>query len=335
MVYDAIIAGASFAGLAVARELDGKVLLIDRKEPGTGQTSACATPLRLAEEYGGKRSVVQKFGRFALHVGDSTSVFGVSEKWCTADYGKFCSGMLKKCGADFEKAHVKGVRGDSVVTGRGSFRSKCIVDCTGWGASLASSLKGGYVRKTEMALNIETSVPHTDDALRFYYEKGIMPHGLGWIFPAGGVSRVGFGSYRGGDAMRALERFLAKLGMQMDEVHGNFTPLHMREPVVGNVFVVGDAAGQALPLVSEGIRPALLFGKRCGTEVQRVMDGDATAAEAREAYGRAVRKNAAYRLLAGMQYGFLRSPASTFLMIRAAVSNSFSKSFLEKKYLGR
>src|SRR6266498_5144291 len=43
--YDAIIVGASFAGLAVARQLRGRVLLLDRNEVGAVQTSACGTPL--------------------------------------------------------------------------------------------------------------------------------------------------------------------------------------------------------------------------------------------------------------------------------------------------
>ncbi len=48
--YDVVIAGASFAGLAVASQLRGcRVLLVDRKPVGTGQTSACGTTLRLME----------------------------------------------------------------------------------------------------------------------------------------------------------------------------------------------------------------------------------------------------------------------------------------------
>jgi glycine/D-amino acid oxidase-like deaminating enzyme len=45
--YDVLICGASFAGLAVARELAGagaRVLMIDRYEVGERQTSACAMP---------------------------------------------------------------------------------------------------------------------------------------------------------------------------------------------------------------------------------------------------------------------------------------------------
>ena len=45
--YDVLICGASFAGLAVARELagsDARVLMIDRYEVGERQTSACGIP---------------------------------------------------------------------------------------------------------------------------------------------------------------------------------------------------------------------------------------------------------------------------------------------------
>ena len=45
--YDVLVCGASFAGLAVARELAGsgaRTLLLDRYEIGERQTSACATP---------------------------------------------------------------------------------------------------------------------------------------------------------------------------------------------------------------------------------------------------------------------------------------------------
>ena len=51
--YDVVVCGASFAGLATARELAGthlkdgrpaRVLLLDRYEIGERQTSACAAP---------------------------------------------------------------------------------------------------------------------------------------------------------------------------------------------------------------------------------------------------------------------------------------------------
>ena len=45
--HDVLICGASFAGLAVARELSGSgadVLVVDRYEIGERQTSACGIP---------------------------------------------------------------------------------------------------------------------------------------------------------------------------------------------------------------------------------------------------------------------------------------------------
>jgi menaquinone-9 beta-reductase len=45
--YDVLVCGASFAGLAVCRELSGsgaRVLMVDRYEVGERQTSACAAP---------------------------------------------------------------------------------------------------------------------------------------------------------------------------------------------------------------------------------------------------------------------------------------------------
>ncbi len=50
--YDIIIAGASFAGLAVASRItDGKVLLIGRKKIGTRQQSACGTTIKMVKEF--------------------------------------------------------------------------------------------------------------------------------------------------------------------------------------------------------------------------------------------------------------------------------------------
>ena len=52
---DVLVCGASFAGLAVARELAGSgadVLLIDRYEIGERATSACAAPLPWLEAMG-------------------------------------------------------------------------------------------------------------------------------------------------------------------------------------------------------------------------------------------------------------------------------------------
>ena len=58
--YDVIIVGGSFGGLAVAGQFESKkVLLLDHKEVGENQTSACGTLLYVPEALGLRESVLQ------------------------------------------------------------------------------------------------------------------------------------------------------------------------------------------------------------------------------------------------------------------------------------
>ena len=53
--FDVLICGASFAGLALARELratGARILVLDRYEIGERQTSACAAPTEWLENLG-------------------------------------------------------------------------------------------------------------------------------------------------------------------------------------------------------------------------------------------------------------------------------------------
>ncbi|HEY6397234.1 MAG TPA: FAD-dependent oxidoreductase, partial [Solirubrobacteraceae bacterium] len=61
---DVLICGASFAGLAVARELAGtgaEVVVIDRYEIGERQTSACGIPTAWLDAMGLRESRQQTF----------------------------------------------------------------------------------------------------------------------------------------------------------------------------------------------------------------------------------------------------------------------------------
>src|SRR5919106_4643634 len=67
---DVLICGASFAGLAVARELratGADVLVIDRYEIGERQTSACAAPTEWLLALGLEDSIRQTFGSLLVH----------------------------------------------------------------------------------------------------------------------------------------------------------------------------------------------------------------------------------------------------------------------------
>jgi 2-polyprenyl-6-methoxyphenol hydroxylase-like FAD-dependent oxidoreductase len=85
--YDVVIAGASFAGLAVANQLkDYRVLLVDRKPVGRGQTSACGTILQVLEYWDVQDAVLQKHDKILLHTArpcSSAKSAGVS---CSASW---------------------------------------------------------------------------------------------------------------------------------------------------------------------------------------------------------------------------------------------------------
>ena len=73
---DVLICGASFAGLAVARELAGSgadVLVVDRYEIGERQTSACAIPTPWLEPMGIRRAVRQELECMSFHTPHGTA----------------------------------------------------------------------------------------------------------------------------------------------------------------------------------------------------------------------------------------------------------------------
>lgn len=310
-MYDAIIVGASFAGLAVARELHGRILLIDRKEIGEEQTSACGTPLRVVQALGLSEAVHQVHPAFYIHGARQTISYDLGDHpFCTFDYRRFCDGLARGSEAKFVKAHVLGLADGAVVTDQGPFRGRCLIDASGWRAILADSLWPGHMQRHRLSFGLETVADRGGEALYFWFDPKAMARGVTWMFPIGGRSRVGIASYRGESRLRAgLFHFLQSLGIEGDSYHGGFFPWRLREPTVGPMFVVGDAAGHCLPVTGEGIRPALYFGTACGRIVQRVIEGELTLSEGLARYRRvALSRRRTYRALEATQEAILTVP---------------------------
>src|ERR1700720_3705279 len=91
---DVLVCGASFAGLAVARELAGsgaRVLLIDRYELGERQTSACAMPTTWMHALALAGSLRQTFGELVVHTRRRTSHWQLPWTFATFDYRELCA----------------------------------------------------------------------------------------------------------------------------------------------------------------------------------------------------------------------------------------------------
>ena len=311
--YDAIVVGASFAGLAVARELRGEVLLLDRYEVGSHQTSACGTPLWVLEQLGVKESVIQVHARAVIHTPTRTVVYDASESpYCTFDYARFCRGLLEQCRVRFLSTAVRGFRAGGVETEDGCFEAPCLIDASGWHRALVGSGGPRGAAPPALTFGLETEADYAGDALYFWIDPAILREGAAWLFPIAGRSRIGLGSYAGASKLRKpLEEFLRGLDVAATRFHGTYFPAGLGAPTVGRVFAVGDSAGHCLPLTGEGIRPAVYFGRTCGELVQSVIDGRLPLDRALRAYrARVFAHRRAYAMLRALQWAVRRMPAT-------------------------
>jgi menaquinone-9 beta-reductase len=283
---DVLVCGASFAGLAVARELaesGARVLVLDRYEIGERQTSACGIPtdwLRAMDLMGSHR---QEFGRLVVHTPHGTARLELPWTFSTFDYPELCALLWEQSDADFETAKVHGRTGDTVHTDRGDLTAPLVVDALGWRRVLG----GGYQPPdAPLSRGLEVHPHGSGDEMEIWIDRRYVPAGYGWSFPAADELRIGVGSFDPRFHVKDTTVLLAE-DLERDAVRyqGNWIPHRLRAAAEDGVFFVGDSAGHCLPLTAEGIRTAFYFGIACGRELRAVVEGRSTAAEALARYG--------------------------------------------------
>jgi flavin-dependent dehydrogenase len=315
---DVLICGASFAGLAVARELAGsgaRTLIVDRYEIGERQTSACAAPTEWLQTMGVAESVRQTFDTLVVHTPHRTARFKLPWTFSTFDYRELCGLLFEQCDAEFETAKVEGTtratssalasnrlpaatprtsdaapasgrarRLVSVITDRGTVSAPLVVDALGWKRVLA----GNAYQPPDAPLSRGLEVhPHgSSDELEIWIDRSYVPAGYSWSFPARDEVRIGVGSF---DPRFHVKEPTVRLAddLERDAVRyqGNWIPHRLRPAVEDGIFFVGDSAGHCLPLTAEGIRTAFYFGIACGRELRRVIAGETTIDDALRTYG--------------------------------------------------
>jgi flavin-dependent dehydrogenase len=287
--YDVIVCGASFAGLAAARELFGtgaRVLVLDRYEIGERQTSACAAPTGWLEALDVGEAIRQTFGELVIHTPHTTARMDLPWTFSTFDYRQLCGLLWDQCDARFETAKVNGSAraGEDMVvnTDRGQLSAPLVVDCLGWRRVL-----GNGIQPPEAPLSRGLEVhPHgANEDLEIWIERGVVPAGYGWSFPAGDELRVGVGSFDPYHHVKEPTIDLAdRLKVDAVRYQGNWIPHRFRDATEGGVFFAGDSAGHCLPLTAEGIRTAFYFAIACGRELRAVIEGRKGRAEALRSY---------------------------------------------------
>lgn len=320
-MFDVVIVGGSFAGLATAMQLRGfRVLVIDQYPIGAHQTSTCGVPLALAHLVGAEAAIFEVHDTAVFHTGGDEIRFTLPTPYVTVDYASFCQAMLGRTDAEVWRARVTGYRDGVVDTTAGPVVGRFVVDAAGW-RSLRGQSVSPDVAMPVAGRGIETELPVRLDVspgLHFFFERRLVGQGYAWIFPCGDRTRIGLGSAAGQPRLRArLAAFVGELGLAVGPTHGGVMPVVRRESVADGVFVVGDAAGQCLPVTAEGIRAAILHGITCGQLLAAALRGAASADEARTRYREHVGKTDRFhRQLLALQAIVHRTPER--LLARAA-----------------
>jgi flavin-dependent dehydrogenase len=286
---DVLICGASFAGLAVARELAGTgadVLVVDRYAIGERATSACAAPTPWLHAMGVERSIRQELPCMGFHTPHGSVRFRLPWSWSSFDYRELCGALWEQADARFEIAKVEHRTDDTVHTDRGTLTAPLIVDALGWRRVLGA---GANVQPPDAmisrGLEVHPHDPRGSD-LDVWIDRAVVRRGYAWSVPAGGERRIGVGSYEPRDHVKEPTKAMAsRLGAEAVRYQGNWFPHALRPAAEDGVFFVGDSAGHCIPLSGEGIRTAFYFGIAAGRELRAVIAGQRRREQALVNYG--------------------------------------------------
>jgi flavin-dependent dehydrogenase len=288
---DVLICGASFAGLAIARELAGcgaRVLMIDRYEIGERQTSACAVPTTWLDALHLHTALRQTFAELLVHTPWKSSRWKLPWTFSTFDYPELCALLWEQARApetEFETATVEGREGFTVHTDRGPLHAPLIVDALGWRRMLSHTI-AIQPPHARLSRGLEVHPQGKGEEMELWIDPRYIRSGYAWSFPAADEVRVGVGSFWPAHHVREpTVRLAGELGLGKSGYQGNWIPHELRPAVEDGLFFVGDSAGHCLPLTAEGIRTALYFGIACGRELRAVIAGAATREQALRRYG--------------------------------------------------
>jgi flavin-dependent dehydrogenase len=269
---DVLICGASFAGLALARELEGAgldVLIVDRYEIGERQTSACAVPKPWLEAMGLMESARQDMPCMAFHTPHGSARMRMGWEWTAFDYRTLCVTLRGDAPVGhFEIAKVEGRTGRTVHTDRGDLSARVIVDALGWRRVLGP---GDNVQPPEAQISRGLEV-HPDGGgvdLDVWIDRSLVRYGYAWSVPAREEQRIGVGSYEPRHHVKEpTQDIAARLDRPAVRYQGNWFPHRLRSAHEDGVYFVGDSAGHCLPLSGEGIRPAFHFARAAAAAIR-------------------------------------------------------------------
>ena len=316
--YDLIVVGAGPAGSSAAYTAakNGIKVALLEKEENVAQTvrTSGVTWIDYAKEFGIPEDCYNPIRTYNFCSPNNTvSITDNKPKAAVLDVRKtyrFLADMAKKNGAEiFVNTNVTNVitENGSIVGVKASssnsemiFHARMLIDASGFQSAVSKSL--GLVKQWErfgVGAEYEAEVENVkSDTWWLMVGQMYSPAGYAWIFPLGkNMVRIGVGVGKPEsdvDPTQRLDELIEKgagpikdLGkITKKEFHYGLIPNEglSRKTVYDNLILVGDTAGMANPLVLEGIRYAIKYGRVAGDVASKAIKSGDTSEKALQYY---------------------------------------------------
>lgn len=340
--YDLVVVGGGPAGLSAAWSAAKKglgVAVIERDDAiGQNVRTSGVTWIKEAKSFGIPSEYYNEIKNYAFY-SPNNYVLKKSETAQAAvlDVRKtyqFLAYQAASAGADIflrtsvtdiiknENGKLSGVKATSLKEDL-IFNSKLVIDASGFYSVVGRA--HGLVqpwKKFGAGAEYEAYVDKIDsDTWYLMVGAQYSPAGYAWIFPLGkNKVRIGVGVGKPNsqaDASKLLIELLEKRPKPLQDL-GKIVPIEFhyglipneglrKSTISDNLIMVGDSAGQANPLVLEGIRYAIEFGRAAGRiGGESIIQGD-TSKESLKSYEETMKKAIASKIAAAVkvQYRWL------------------------------
>ncbi|MCL2031804.1 MAG: NAD(P)/FAD-dependent oxidoreductase [Methanomassiliicoccaceae archaeon] len=162
----------------------------------------------------------------------------------------------------------KKTQGGKALTSSGEIEYDVIIGADGPGSKVAKAF--GLPKNSDPYPAVTAQAKGDFEPYVQMFFGGIAPGAYGWIIPKKGQANVGVGlspKFAPGTVSEHFEKFREKHDFNViTRLEGKYVPSRGMLPglVSGNGMIVGDAAGQVIPVNGGGLPLALIAGKVCG-----------------------------------------------------------------------
>jgi geranylgeranyl reductase family protein len=290
--YDIVIIGAGPAGSSAAQaaaQRGAKVLLIDRRQR-IGVPIQCAefVPQWISRHiHFSSKCILQTVEKMVTHLPDQTS-YEMKSPGYMLDRSLFdkelaTSAVLYGANISIQTVALELFSEGVVVERRGErtlIKSKVIIGADGVHSSVARWVDQPPI-KTIVALQYEVVISNPQNHVDIFFHKDY-EGGYAWFFPKGKTANVGVGVIPSktsflpallSNLLDTLRKFKRLSRIEIISKTGGSIPCNPRErAVLGNVLLVGDAAGHAHPITGAGILNAVTGGNIAGRMSAEAID---------------------------------------------------------------